>query len=90
MDNDLISREALIKTIVEFHQKRKDLFNDTSLCTICVDDVLGIINNAPTVEQPHGDISDDYLVGYLQGCKDTRDKIEELQKIQIRKRFIKE
>ena len=55
------------------------------------------LDNAPTVElatdlQPtcnnlqqrlQGEFSDDYLVGYFQGCKDTLGKFEELQRIQI-------
>ena len=75
MENDLISRSALIKTIQEkfnnfdFNNIYNEGLRDGYLNSIYA------IQDAPTVEQPQGNISDDYLMGYLQGCKDTRDKI---------------
>lgn len=57
--------------------------------------VMSAIDNAPTVEpycyfcgqKEHGqieerpqDCSDDYLIGYIDGCKDTRNKIEKERK----------
>ena len=69
----LIDADALKDSLVNAHINRVITFDiNTFRC------VMNCIDNAPTV-----DTTNEYLKGYLQGCKDTIEKVNELNKMQF-------